>query len=560
MQNKSSSASPQEEEDQPARGQDEEDPETLRKRTIAERMAKLGGIRFGAPMPAVKAAPPRPAAEESEDQTRDAAAPPAQTEDAALPAAEDEDDTARRRRLAAKVAAMGGRGMGMGMFGIAPAPAPVHAPREDEEKPKYELASPPPVPTTRPPPRPPVSAVNRPPPPPPGPQESESEIVIVEEPEETEDEGEEIRAEDITEDEEPEMIEAPAPPPPPRSGRPAVPRSSLPPPPPPPAPLRQDPLPMPGTRRSSVQPPVRTPSIPVPISNTIRLKGQSPPRVPSSPAGAPPSPPPPPPPPSVANVAPPAVMYNQHGRPTRTMPAPMPPRESPATPESSTQQQQPWELPNIPSGSFDLGSRPEESMQMSWTEVGGPSSSIQNELHTYPPGSSSNYAPFAGLSPSPLVPEALAALAQRLNPRIIHSAHSIHEKSKKNVISDGSSFGFIQQVLSSVPTASTESLGHLIYAQTGTNVTRRAGDIVPGDIIALYDAKMKGHKGLASYSVLVGSADEPLLGIVSEFSVSGKKVKVKAFAVNQHPNAYPVSSLFGIKVPNSTRIADHRYP
>ena len=197
---------------------------------------------------------------------------------------------------------------------------------------------------------------------------------------------------------------------------------------------------------------------------------------------------------------------------------------------------------------------------MSWTEVGGPSSSIQNELHTYPPGSSSNYAPFAGLSPSPLVPEALAALAQRLNPRIIHSAHSIHEKSKKNVIGDGSSFGFIQQVLSAVPTASTESLGHLIYAQTGTNVTRRAGDIVPGDIIALYDAKMKGHKGLASYSVLVGGADEPLLGIVSEFSVSGKKVKVKAFAVNQHPNAYPVSSLLVIKVPNSTRIIDHRYP
>lgn len=198
---------------------------------------------------------------------------------------------------------------------------------------------------------------------------------------------------------------------------------------------------------------------------------------------------------------------------------------------------------------------------MSWTEVGGPSSSTQNELHTYPPGSSSNYAPFAGQSPSTLVPEALTALAQRLNPRIIDSAHSVHEKSKKNVIGDGSSLGFLQQVLSTVPTASTESLGHLIYAQTGTNVTRRAGDIVPGDIIALYDAKMKGHKGLASYSVLVGSADEPLLGIVSEFSASGRKVKVKAFAVNQHPNAYPVSGPFGVEVPNSTtRIADYRYP
>ena len=512
-------------------------------------MAKLGGIRFGAPMPPVKAAPPKPVAEETEDQSQSTAALSTQTNDSAPPGAEEEDETARRRRIAAKVAAMGGRGFGMGMFGIASPPAPVHAPREEEEKPTLEPSSPPPppVPTARPPPRPRVPAVNRPPPPPPGPQESECECEIVEGHEETDDEGEEIRAEDITEDEEPEMVEAP-PPPPPRSGRPPIPKGSLPPP-PPPAPVRQgshdfesaSPPPLPGGRRTSVPPPVRTtPSSPAPISNTVRLKHQSPPRTPSSPVGAPP-PPPPPPPPSVANTVAPAVMYNQHSRPTRAMPAPVPPLESPATAESSKQQQHPWELPNIPSGSFDLGSRPEESMQMSWTEVGGSSSSAQN--HTYPPGSSSNYAPFAGPSPTVLRPEALALLAQRLNSRILESAHLIHEKSKKNVIGDGTSFGFLQQVLSTVPIASTESLGHLIYAQTGTNVTRRAGDIIPGDIIALYDAKMKGHKGLASYTIVVGSADEPLLGIVSEFSASGKKIKLKAFAVNQHPNAYPVSSL-----------------
>jgi hypothetical protein len=439
-------------------------------------------------------------------------------------------------------------------------------------KPKHEPASPPPVPTTRPPPRPPVSAVNRPPPPLPGAQESESEMEIVEGHEETDDEGEEVHVEDITEDEEPEMVEVP-PPPPPRNARPPVPKGSLPPPPlPPPAPVRRDsvrrdshdstpasPPPLPGGRRTSMQPPVRTmPSTPAPISNTVNFKSQSPPQAPASPAGAPP-PPPPPPPPS-AKVTAPAVMYNQQSRPTRTMPAPISPIESPATAESGKQQQHPWELPNIPSGSFDLGSRPEESMQMSWTEVGGPSSTAQTELHTYPPGSSSNYAPFAGSMPTALGPEALAALAQRLNPRVIGSAHSIHEKSKKNVIGDGSSLGFLQKVLSTVPTASTDSLGHLIYAQTGTAVTRRAGDIVPGDIIALYDAKMKGHKGLASYSIVVGSTDEPLLGIVSEFSASGKKVKVKAFAVNQLPNAYPVSRSFDVEVANSTCVSDDRYP
>ncbi len=443
------------------------------------------------------------------------------------------------------------------MFGIAPPPAPVQAPKEEDLKPKHELGSPPPIPTARPPPRPPMQAVNRPPPPPPGPHGSESEIEMVEGHEDTEDEGEEIHAEDISEDEEPEMVEAP-PPPPPRSGRPPVPKASLPslPQPPLPAPMRNDSHdsesasspPLVGGRRASVQPPVRaTPSIPAPISNTFKLKSQSPPRAPASPAGAPPPPPtpptPPPPPPSAKPVAP-AVMYSQQSRPTRTMPAPISPVESPATAESSKQQPHLWELPNIPSGSFDLGSRPEESMHMSWTDVGGPSSSAQNELHTYPPGSSSNYAPFAGPMPTALGPEALATLAQRLNPRIIDSANSIYEKSKKNVIGDGSSLGFLLQVLNTVPTASTESLGHLIYAQTGTSVTRRAGDIVPGDIIALYDAKMKGHKGFAGYSIVVGSVHEPLLGIVSEFSASGKKVKVKVFAVNQLPNAYPVSSSF----------------
>ena len=550
---------------QPPPQEQEEDPETVRKKTIAERMAKLGGIRFGAPMPPVKVAPPKPVVEETKDQNQDAAAPSAQTDRAAYSAAEgpeDEDETARRRRIAAKVAAMGGRGLGMGMFGIAPPPAPVHAPKEEDVKPNHELGSPPPVPTARLAPKPPVPAVNRPPLPPPALQDEESEIEIVEGHEETDDEGEEIHAEEITEDEEPEMVEVP-PPPPPRSGRPPVPKGSLPPPPPPPASVRRDshdsksasPPPLPGGRRTSVQPPIRTtPSIPAPISNTVRLKSQSPPRVLAlaSSVGAPP-PPPPPPPPSAKMVGP-AVMYSQQSRPTRTMPAPISPIESPAIAESGKQQQHPWELPSIPSGSFDLGSRPEESMQMSWTEVGGASSSAQTELHTYPPGSSSNYSPFAGSTPATLGPEALAALAQRLNPRIIDSTHSIHEKSKKNVIGDGSSLGFLQQVLTTVPTASAESLGHLIYAQTGASVTRRAGDIVPGDIIALYDAKFKGHKGLSSYSIVVGSADDPLLGIVSDFSASGKRAKLKAFAVNQLPNAYPVSNSFDVKVPNSTRV------
>jgi len=117
-------------------------------------------------------------------------------------------------------------------------------------------------------------------------------------------------------------------------------------------------------------------------------------------------------------------------------------------------------------------------------------------------------------------------------------------------------------VLSSVNGASTTSFGHLVYAQTGGAVQRRLGDIMPGDVVALYDARFKGHKGglgLGAYSVSWGTKEEPVLGIVTEFE--GKKNKIKALAVNQHPNSYPVS--FSCKTdciqPFNAPLADNRH-
>jgi hypothetical protein len=48
----------------------------------------------------------------------------------------------------------------------------------------------------------------------------------------------------------------------------------------------------------------------------------------------------------------------------------------------------------------------------------------------------------------------------------------------------------------------------------------------PGDIAAFYDAKLKGKKGLSSYTQNVGSVEEPLVGIVSESETKKHKLRV----------------------------------
>lgn len=48
----------------------------------------------------------------------------------------------------------------------------------------------------------------------------------------------------------------------------------------------------------------------------------------------------------------------------------------------------------------------------------------------------------------------------------------------------------------------------------------------PGDIAAFYDAKLKGKKGLHTYTQHVGSVEEPLVGIVGEFEDRKHKVRV----------------------------------
>jgi hypothetical protein len=133
-----------------------------------------------------------------------------------------------------------------------------------------------------------------------------------------------------------------------------------------------------------------------------------------------------------------------------------------------------------------------------------------------------------------LSPDQLMAVWGRVGVQICESATTLFENSKKTLVGDGSYRGFVEAVFTQVPNAmppSSSGYGYLIYAQTGPSVSRRASEILPGDVVELYDAKLKGHKGLQSYHQDVG-AGEPLVGIVNEFEV--KKSKVKIFQANQH--------------------------
>jgi len=96
--------------------------------------------------------------------------------------------------------------------------------------------------------------------------------------------------------------------------------------------------------------------------------------------------------------------------------------------------------------------------------------------------------------------------------------------------------------------------GYMVYAQTGGTVQRRMSDIMPGDVIAFWDAKFKGHKALHSYTQTAGGGGVghgettsgsggggPLVGIVSEFE--GKKSKVKVWQANQHVGQQTVENV-----------------
>ncbi|RXW25393.1 hypothetical protein EST38_g482 [Candolleomyces aberdarensis] len=500
--------------------EEKEDPEAARRRTIADRMAKLGGIKFGAapPVPGQLNKRPPPVqqqVEESAPSTEEANDPQSQED-----LTEEEEERARKERIAAKLAGMGG--MRIGMMPTAFPPRKSHA---LSDKASSAPAPAPPAPS-------------RPPPPQAPGNESEyegsttSEDAVKVEAEESE--IEEVSLEDVQEEVPPpipsraarasrrESSELPSSPPPIPQSPPMASSPPTRPPVPVGLPARRPSTQTIGSQRrtsgdSGYTPSVtrRKSSVPKPHSEYVMVEEPQeeqapPPLPPNRPAGRAPPP------------------------PTRSPP--------PAEPKESISSQ--WELPTIPTSTLAFEG---EDLSMSWTEAdaepsSAPSmSSSQTYQHVASPPQ-----PAAALSPRSanevqLSSDELMAVWGRVGVQVCEVATTLFERSKKGLIGDGTYPGFVRAVIKEVPNAVLASdWGYLIYKQTGGSVQKRASEIMPGDLIELHDAKFKGHKGLQAYHQNVG-AEEPVIGVISEFEP--KKSKVKAFHANQHVGQQTVESI-----------------
>lgn len=481
-------------------------------------MAKLGGIRFGAaPLPAAVARPPPRPPHTDEESTADEPAAAASEESSAqagVDVTEEEEERARKERISAKLAGMGGMRIGMMPLGVGALPSKQSPALNDPEPARApQRAVPPP----------------RPAPPPETDSEHESQAT-------SEDgvkvEAEESEMEEVDFDDAEELEEVP-PPVPTRGARyssasahtPTSPtqRASQPPPVRPPVPST---IP---SRKSSTQTAVRKSSTDSASGQPRRSSVHKPqaeyvmveePRGYDEFGDAPPPPPPPP------------------ARPTsRPPPRGAPPLSQPsADPPDSISSQ--WELPNIPSSSLEFGG--DTDLSLSWTDASNPDPTPPSPLLPPPPPPPHDNQPgHAPAPPAAAAPEAvqlssdeLMAVWGRVGVQICEAATSLFEKSKKALVGDGTHEGFVRAALSEVPNAAVypppSAYGYLVYVQAGGAVQRRASEIMPGDIVELHDARFKGHKGIHTYSQ---SADA-LVGVVSEFEP--KKSKIRVFQANQH--------------------------
>jgi myosin tail region-interacting protein MTI1 len=479
---------------------DESGTENLqRRRTIAERMAKLGAIKFGVPPPVNRVQPSAPTlpAEDAgaEGSTADAVqSAPEEEED-------EEDEQARRQRIAAKIAGMGGMRFGMlpiqpGIVSVTPPPPPPITVRPEEE------ATPRSPPRDISPPRQPAAHYHEHEQEYEQPSSSDDGVRV----EAEESELEEVRYEDL-EDEydgevvEEERVEAPSPPPPPpRSTRPPVPPAR------PSIPIAL----LPGRSGSfSTITPGPRPPVRHSVSEFVMVE----------PEGAP---------------LPSSSRYSRV--PSAQWSAPPPPLESSDLAGSGQ-----WELPSIPSGSFDLGNN---------VITGDLSGSMWSEDSTaYPPAARLSVSPPptgapqqpagqprapAPAAPAQMTADELRALWYRVGAYVAEAASRLLERSKRTLVGNGSYESFIAEALSQVPNASPPhgpgEYGFLIYAQTAAQVHTRLTDIMPGDVVVLDGAKLKGYKGLHTYSMSAGEG-APCMGVVSEFDL--KKLKLKALQASQ---------------------------
>ncbi|KAG6330319.1 hypothetical protein ID866_8770 [Astraeus odoratus] len=558
----------------------EDDDVVRRRRTIAERMARLGAIRFDAPAPMHHLArPPLPPAppptsippDDSEVEVK---------EEEETQNDDEEDEASRRERIAAKIAGMGGLRLGMlpPSVGMAPSSARRLVSRqEDSENEDVVLPVPVPAPQRAPPSRklPPHVAVE---PEHQGLGQSEksghgmSDDDVKMETEESEIEIEEVHYSDADvhslSAEEEEVV---PPLPPPRLVATSKPMDALPTPPPRSVPGRP-PVPSvpasllnrrasttagsaPSSRKSSLdysstaETPTAPPSHPrasqEAFSSESSFRPQSDyvmvdvgPALEEAPA----------PPPRRPTRAPP-----------RSIPPPPPPPPSAIDPPEDRASSIQWELPSIPQGAelvadSDLASTgwSDDSTAVHVPPPPPPQAPVpSNPTSRVPSSTHAVTAPSVRSTASidqqkALSSDDLMGIWGKVGVQVAEAASGLFEKSKRALVGDGSYAGFVGAVIAQVPDALRSSdpdeWGYLVYAQTGTMVHRRVAEIMPGDVIAFRDAKLKGHKGLHTYSQTVGAGESgALVGVVSEFE--GKKSKVRVWQANQNVGQQSVESV-----------------
>lgn len=495
----------------------EAEPEQERRRTIAERMAKLGGIKFGAaPIPTSRPPPPPQRSPEIQDDGAEGTPLEQQEPESAEEPDEEEEERARKERIAAKLASMGGMRIGMMPLGVGVLPPSSSGP---SQKPPHPSVRAPPMPRA---------------PPPTETQETDSEqesqatsddVVKVEAEEESD--AEEVRYEEVDEVSE----DIPPPPIPTREGR----RASV---------QRQVSTDVPSVAtQSPSRPPLLPGRPPVPTTTLPRRTSvQTVTSIKSYRSDASANPPQTHKPqydfvmveePEAQDIPPKLVT-----RPPPRGPPPPPPPFSDNNPprmELSDSVSSQWELPSIPSSSLEFGTG--GNISVPWTDNAA-------ETETAVPASAPEIIkPAKSQEDAVLTSEELIAIWGRIGVQVCEVATSLNDKSKKALIGDGTYHGFIEAVLNEVPGAASPSLpsyGYVIYMQSGSSVQKRAGEIMPGDVVWLSDAKLKGHKGIQTYSQHVGTK-EPLVGIISEFEA--KKFKLRVFQANQHVGQQTVESV-----------------
>lgn len=448
-------------------------------------MARLGGIKFGA------APIPRPTSSAVQEGERLEISNNAE-DNSDLPGSEEEEERARKERISARLAGMGGMRIGMMPIGTGNAPTKGSQLREEPAP-----SSPPnPVAPARP-----SRVAPRPPEQTPGAEPDTGSS-------NTSDDGVQVEAEESEaeevdyQDAEPEEE---APPIPSRSGR-ATRRESS------------------GDTAVSPPPPARRP--PIPATPPRRLSGQVP-----SPLTTPPQ--------RKDSSHVPQYDYvmvdqieGEETLPTRrasgfsARPAP----EMSKSVESQENISSQWELPSIPTSSLNFGASAD--LSLSWSDAGellSPPQPTQTSLR-----GKVRRQPTTDMSISA---DDLITIWGRVGVQVCEVATALFEKSKKTLIGDGTYSGFIKAVLADVPNSAEVSIdageyGYLVYSQNGSVVQKRASEIMPGDIVEVHDARFKGHKGLQTYQLSVGASGELVMGIVAEFDT--KKSKIKAFQANQH--------------------------